>query len=94
LPFALEIARVLGRDVTHGCDIAATGELALDGTVLSVGGLQQKTIAARKADVEAFVVPAGENADEARQHAGDMEVIPVESFQQALQLLTTSARNC
>jgi len=94
LPFALEIARVLGRDVTHGCDIAATGELALDGTVLSVGGLQQKTIAARKADVEAFVVPAGENADEARQHAGDMEIIPVESFQQALRLLTTSARNC
>ncbi|CAN5678121.1 protease DdcP [soil metagenome] len=94
LPFALEIARVLDRDVTHGCDIAATGELALDGTVLSVGGLQQKTIAARKADVEAFVVPAGENADEARQHAGDMEIIPVESFQQALRLLTTSARNC
>ncbi|MGI8478718.1 MAG: PDZ domain-containing protein, partial [Gaiellaceae bacterium] len=58
LPFALEIARVLGRDVTHGCNIAATGELALDGTVLSVGGLQQKTIAARNADVDAFVVPA------------------------------------
>ena len=46
LPFALEIARVLGRDVTKGCNIAATGELALDGTVLSVGGLRQKTIAA------------------------------------------------
>ena len=30
LPFALEIARKLGRDVTHGCRIAATGELALD----------------------------------------------------------------
>lgn len=94
LPFALEIARVLGRDVTHGCDIAATGELALDGTVLSVGGLQQKTIAARGADVDAFVVPVGANAEEARRHAGDMEVIPVESFQQALHLLTTSDRNC
>jgi len=94
LPFALEIARVLGRDVTHGCNIAATGELALDGTVLSVGGLQQKTIAARNADVDALVVPAGSNAEEARQHAGDLEVIPVESFQQALQVLTTASRNC
>ena len=94
LPFALEIARVLGRDVTHGCNIAATGELALDGTVLSVGGLRQKTIAARNADVDAFVVPAGANAEEARQHAGDLEVIPVENFQQALQTLTTTGRKC
>ena len=94
LPFALEIARVLGRDITHGCNIAATGELAFDGTVLAVGGLQQKTIAARNADVDAFVVPAGSNAEEARQHAGDLEVIPVESFQQALQVLTTASRNC
>ena len=94
LPFALEIARALGRDVTHGCNIAATGELALDGTVLSVGGLRQKTIAARNADVDAFVVPAGANAEEARQHAGDLEVIPVESFQQALRTLTTTSRKC
>ena len=94
LPFALEIARTLGRDVTHGCNIAATGELALDGTVLSVGGLRQKTIAARNADVDAFVVPAGANAEEARQHAGDLEVIPVESFQQALRTLTTTGRKC
>ncbi len=94
LPFALEIARVLGRDITHGCNIAATGELALDGTVLSVGGLQQKTIAARNAHVDAFVVPAGENADEARRNAGDLPVIPVESFQQALRTLTTSEIKC
>ncbi len=94
VPFALEIARALGRDVTHGCNIAATGELALDGTVLSVGGLRQKTIAARNADVDAFVVPAGANAEEARQHAGDLEVIPVESFQQALRTLTTTGRKC
>jgi PDZ domain-containing protein len=94
LPFALEIADQLGRDVTHGCRIAATGELALDGTVLSVGGLRQKTIGARQADVDVFVVPAGENAAEARRHADDIEVVPVESFQQALQQLTTSARKC
>ncbi len=94
LPFALEIARVLGRDVTRGCNIAATGALALDGTVLSVGGLRQKTIAARNADVDVFVVPEGPNAQEARRYAGDLDVIPVESFQQALQALTTSLKKC
>jgi Lon-like protease len=94
LPFALEIARMLGRNVTHGCDVAATGELALDGSVLSVGGLKQKAIAARQRGVDVFVVPAGRNAEEARTHADEVEVIPVESFQQALRLLTTTPRKC
>jgi Lon-like protease len=94
LPFAIEIARMLGRDVTHGCQIAATGELALDGTVLSVGGLKQKTIGARQEGVDVFLVPAGQNAADAREHAEDLEIVPVESFQQALRQLTTSPRKC
>jgi len=94
LPFALEIARMLGRDVTHGCDVAATGELALDGSVIQVGGLKQKTIGARRAGVDLFLVPAGENAEEARRHADGLRIIPVESFQQALRRLATAGANC
>ena len=94
LPFALEIARMLGRNVTHGCDVAATGELALDGSVLSVGGLKQKTIAARNRGVDVFVVPIGRNAEEARTYADGVDVVPVDSFQQALRLLTTTPRKC
>jgi len=94
LPFALEIARMLGRDVTHGCKIAATGELALDGTVLPVGGVRQKTIGAQRTDVDFFVVPAGKNAVEAKQHANGLRVLPVESFQQALRTLTTTGVKC
>lgn len=94
LPFALEIARMLGRDVTHDCDIAATGELAIDGSVLSVGGLKQKTIGARRAGVDLFLVPAGENAAEARKHAAALPVIPVESYQQALRTLATVPVKC
>jgi Lon-like protease len=94
LPFALEIARMLGRDVTHGCTVAATGELALDGSVLSVGGLEQKTIGARRAGVDLFLVPAGSNAEEARANAGDLPVVAVESFQQALRRLATSPIKC
>ena len=94
LPFALEIARMLGRDVTHGCKVAATGELALDGSVLPVGGLKQKTIGALRTGVDLFLVPAGENAEEARRNADGLLVIPVETFQQALQKLATTPLNC
>jgi PDZ domain-containing protein len=94
LPFALEIARQLGRDVTDGCRIAATGALALDGTVIPIGGVKQKTIGARRADVDFFLVPAGENAEEAQRHADGLRVIPVESFQQALRRLATYDTKC
>jgi Lon-like protease len=94
LPFALEIARKLGRDVTHGCRVAATGELALDGAVLPVGGLKQKTIGVRRADVDLFLVPSGANARDAQSNADGLRVIPVESFQQALQALATTPVKC
>ena len=94
LPFALEVARLLGRDVTHGCRVAATGELALDGTVIPIGGVKQKTIGARRADVDIFVVPAERNADEALKYADGLRILPVESFQQAFRELTTSPVKC
>jgi PDZ domain-containing protein len=94
LPFALEIARKLGRDITHGCRIAATGALALDGTVIPIGGVKQKTIGARRADVDFFLVPAGENAKDARDNASGLPIIPVESFQQALRKLATDRVKC
>lgn len=92
LPFALEVLKELGRDVDRGNRVAATGELALDGTVLPVGGLKQKTLGARAAGVDVFLVPAGENANEALRYAGSLRVIPVESFQQALRALRTLSR--
>jgi PDZ domain-containing protein len=94
LPFALEIARQLGRDVTHGCRIAATGALALDGTVIPIGGIKQKTIGARQADVDYFLVPVGENTEDAQENADGLEIIPVESFQQALRRLATDDIKC
>lgn len=89
LAFALDVLEELGRNVDQGRRVAATGELALDGSVRSVGGLKQKTIGARRADVDVFIVPAGENAKEARRHAGDVRIVAVSSFQQALRQLAT-----
>jgi PDZ domain-containing protein len=94
LPFALEIARQLGRNVTHGCRIAATGELALDGSVLPIGGIEQKTLGVRRAGVDYFLVPAGENAQGAEKYADELHVIPVDSFQQALRKLATMVKKC
>jgi PDZ domain-containing protein len=94
LPFALEIARQLGRELADGCRIAATGELALDGTVVSIGGVTPKTIGARQADVDIFVVPAGPNAEEARSYADGLRILPVNSFQQAFRRLTTAGLKC
>ena len=89
LAFALDLLEELGRDVDNGYRVAATGELTLDGGVHPVGGLKQKTIGARRSDVDVFLVPAGENAEEARRHAGDLRIVPVRSFQQALRELAT-----
>jgi Lon-like protease len=94
LPFALEIARQLGRNVTHGCRIAATGELALDGTVLPIGGIEQKTVGVRRAGVDYFLVPVGQNASTAEKYAKGLDVIPVDSFQQALRKLATGVKKC
>ncbi len=89
LAFALDIMEELGRDVDRGNRVAATGEIELDGGVAPVGGLKQKTIGARRADVDVFLVPAGDNAKVARQNADGLRIIPVENFQQALRALKT-----
>ena len=89
LAFALEILEQLGRNVDHGHKIAATGEIWPNGSVHPIGGIEQKTIGARAAGVDAFLVPAGENARDARKYAKGLRIIPVKSFQQALQALAT-----
>lgn len=92
LAFALDVVEELGHDVDRGNKVAATGEMCVDGTVATVGGLKQKTIGARRAGMDVFLVPAGENTSEARRYAGGMRVIPVHSFRQALRELATLPR--
>ena len=90
LAFALEVMQQLGRNVTHGHRVAATGQMLLNGTVAPIGGVRQKVVDAHKANVEALLVPAGSNAREARRYAPkDLRVIPVRTFNQALRALAT-----
>ena len=89
LAFALDVMEELGTDVDGGHKIAATGEIELDGSVTPVGGVKQKTIAVRRSGIDVFLVPAGDNAREAQRHADGIRIVPVKSFQQALQSLKT-----
>jgi PDZ domain-containing protein len=90
LAFALELLEKKGRDVDRGYKVAATGEIQLNGSVTRIGGIKQKTIGARKSHVDVFLVPVdGDNARDAKRYGDGLRIIPVKSFQQALQALAT-----
>jgi PDZ domain-containing protein len=92
LAFALDILAELGRNVLHGHKVAATGEIFPDGAVGPIGGIKQKTIGAREAGVDVFLVPAGDNARDARKVAGGLKIVAVKTFPQALHALATLPR--
>ena len=93
LAFALDILEQLGKNVDHGLRVAATGQLELDGSVTAVGGLEQKTIGVRHSGIRFFLVPAGENASEARRYAHGVRIVPVHSFRQALRSVATLTKS-
>jgi len=55
----------LGKNVTHGYRVAATGEMELNGTVSPIGGVKQKTYGVRASGADVFLVPASEASIEA-----------------------------
>lgn len=84
LMFAFEILdQLLDEDLTRGRIVAGTGTLLPKGRVLQVAGVKQKVISARRWGADVFLVPKA-NADEAKLYSGDMVVIPVDSFYDAL----------
>jgi PDZ domain-containing protein len=87
LAFALDIVDELGEDVDGGRKVAVTGALDLDGEVVAIGGIKQKTIGARLSGAEVFVVP-DDNAAEARRYADGLRIIAVSTFEEALSALT------
>ena len=90
LAFALDVMEELGKDVVHGHKIAATGEIIADGSVGPIGGIKQKTIGAREAGVDAFLVPVlGTTLATRASSADGLRIIPVKSFPQALRALAT-----
>lgn len=75
-------------NITKGLKIVGTGTINLDGTVGSIGGIKYKIKGAVKEKADVFLVPTGNNYDEAKKiiidNDYDLELIPVKSFDDAL----------
>lgn len=90
LAFTLTILDLLSpEDLTHGHVIAATGTMSFDETVGAIGGVRQKIYAARAAGASLVFVPTA-NYEDALTAAGDeIEIVPVDTLQDALDRLAT-----
>jgi PDZ domain-containing protein len=88
LMFTLSIIdKLTPEDLTGGRRIAGTGEIALDGGVLPVGGVAEKLIAVRRLGVTTFLIPA-ENCDSVRGRVPDgLRLVKVAKIGDALRFL-------
>jgi PDZ domain-containing protein len=89
LAYALELIDILTPgELTGGTTVAATGELSnLSGEIGEVGGVAQKAVTVRRVGAEVFLVPRG-NYAEAKAHARKgLEVIAVDTVDDALRAL-------
>lgn len=99
LMFSLEIYdQLTEQDITKGHEIAGTGEIDYDGNVYRIGGIDKKVIAADEEGVDIFFAPNEEGregsnyqvaASTAEEIDTDMKIVPVDTFQDALDYLET-----
>ena len=74
-------------DLTGGRTVAGTGEIFLNGEVGPIGGVEKKVAAAKASGASVFFVPAGGNERDAQKVAGDLTLVPVRTFGDALRYL-------
>lgn len=67
-------------------DTAVTGEISLQGRVRPVGGVFEKAYGAKQAGISRLIIPK-ENAKDIPQHHLGLEIFPVETAQEAFDLL-------
>lgn len=93
LMWALGLYELLGpEDLTQGRTIAGTGEIGPDGTVYPIGGIEDKVVAAERAGASIFLAPVDNMPDLEGVDTGDMQVIPVKSFDQAVAALRKNGK--
>ncbi|MFD1360234.1 SepM family pheromone-processing serine protease [Lentibacillus salinarum] len=98
LMFSLEIYDQLTEaDLTKGYEVAGTGEVDYQGNVLRIGGIDKKVIAADQEGCQIFFAANESGNDDsnyeeavktAEEIGTDMEIVPVDTFDDALQYLT------
>jgi ATP-dependent Lon protease len=70
-------------------DVALTGEITLRGNVLPIGGLLEKSVAAKRAGVKTVIIPKGNQKDLAELPADlrrGLKFVPVETMDEVLEL--------
>jgi PDZ domain-containing protein len=76
-------------ELTQGHVIAGTGTIAYDGTVGNIGGIRQKIVGAEAAGAEYVLVPKGNYEEALTAERRAIEIVPVETIQEALDFLET-----
>lgn len=74
-------------DLTTGRTIAGTGSLDSNGDVGPIGGIGDKITAAERLGADVFLAPERNMDDIRRMDTGDLKVVPVGSFTDALEYL-------
>ncbi|WP_078381005.1 SepM family pheromone-processing serine protease [Sutcliffiella halmapala] len=97
LMFSLEIYnQLVEEDISKGFKIAGTGAINEKGEVGRIGGISQKVLAADNAGVDIFLAPyenGAENSnyneavDAAKDIKTDMKIVPVNTFDDAIEYL-------
>ncbi len=78
-------------DLTGGRTIAGTGTIDTRGKVGPIGGIQDKVVGAEAAGADLFLVPADNMKELTGVDTGDMRLVVVKTFQDALNALGASA---
>lgn len=80
-------------DLSNGVTFAATGEIAVDGSVGPIGGLPQKAVAVQRASVTDFLIPAGSDpkdvAKAKKLTSGKVHMHPVKNLKEAIAVVTS-----
>ncbi|NNC40499.1 MAG: PDZ domain-containing protein [Acidimicrobiia bacterium] len=77
-----------GTDLTQGWRIAGTGTIRSDGTIGAIGGIKQKVVAAQEAGAQYVFVPMSNFEDATTVVDDDVELVAVESLDEALEFLS------
>ncbi len=76
-------------DLTRGHRIAGTGTIQRDGAVGPIGGVRQKVFGARRVGAEYVLVPARNFEDALTAAGGEIEVVSVDTIDDALAFLAS-----
>lgn len=78
------ISAITGQPIRQ--DTAVTGEISLQGRVRPVGGVFEKAYGAKQAGISRLIIPSENTKDIPKHHLG-LEIFPVSTAQEALDLL-------